>query len=212
MEQAIKQNDIYSAVKFIKGAIQQTRYRVMRSANKEALALYYSVGGYLVSSIEAAKWGDKVIESISEQLQQELPGLRGFSKTSIKKMRVFYTGWKDIFGSLVTNLPSSSMEGWHTDSYKFVSKDSEISPLSTDQFDVETLDAFLTVQFTHHYELLVRTSTLDERLFYIRRIAKEFWSVDKLKYNIGCYYRAANELPNEYSQALEGLEGLKELL
>lgn len=203
MEQAIKQNDIYSAVKFIKGAIQQTRYRVMRSANKEALALYYSVGGYLVSSIESAKWGDKVIESISEQLQQELPGLRGFSKTSIKKMRIFYTGWKDIFGSLATNLTSSYIEGWHTESYKFVSKDSEISPLSTDQFDVETLDAFLTVQFTHHYELLVRTSTLDERLFYIRRIAKEFWSVDKLKYNIAeRLYEKEGSMPNNFARTL----------
>lgn len=49
----------------------------MHNANREALALCYSVGGYLTSSAEQAKWGDKVVEAISEQLQQELSGLRG---------------------------------------------------------------------------------------------------------------------------------------
>ena len=59
-----------------------------------------------------------------------------------------------------------------------------IGQLITDQFDKATLEAFLTVQFTHHYEILRRSESINERLFYIRRVASEFWSVDKLKYNI----------------------------
>ena len=34
---------------------------------------------------------------ISELLQQELPGLRGFSETSIKRMRIFYEAWCSMF-------------------------------------------------------------------------------------------------------------------
>jgi hypothetical protein len=30
-------------------------------------------------------------------LQQELPGLRGFSETSIKRMRIFYEAWCSMF-------------------------------------------------------------------------------------------------------------------
>ncbi|MBQ7661959.1 MAG: hypothetical protein IJS48_01135 [Prevotella sp.] len=33
------------------------------------------------------------MEAISNQLKQELPGLRGFSARNIKNMRIFYEGW-----------------------------------------------------------------------------------------------------------------------
>lgn len=202
MEQIIKQNDIYSAVKYIKEAIMQTRYKVMRNANREALALYYSVGGYLMSSVEQAKWGDKVVEAISEQLQQELPGLRGFSKANIKKMRIFYDKWKDIFGSLSTNqtarLGNWAVEPSETDSKAFV-----IGSLTTNQFDKDTLEAFLTVQFTHHYVILTHADSIEERLFYIRRVAREFWSVDKLKYSIAEHlYEKEGSMPNNFIRTL----------
>lgn len=202
MEQTIKQNDIYSAVKYIKEAIMQTRYRVMHNANREALALYYSVGGYLMSSVEQAQWGDKVVEAISEQLQQELPGLRGFSKANIKKMRIFYDKWKDIFGSLSTN-QTAHTGGWNIEPQKSRNQHFVIGSLTTNQFDKETLEAFLTVQFTHHYVILTHTDTLEERLFYIRRIAKEFWSVDKLKYNLAEHlYEKEGSMPNNFIRTL----------
>lgn len=202
MEQTIKQNDIYSAVKYIKEAIMQTRYRVMHNANREALALYYSVGGYLMSCVEQAQWGDKVVEAISEQLQQELPGLRGFSKANIKKMRIFYDKWKDIFGSLSTNQIAHT-EGWGIEPQKSDNQHFVIGSLTTNQFDKDTLDAFLTVQFTHHYVILTHTDTLEERLYYIRRIAKEFWSVDKLKYNLAEHlYEKEGSMPNNFIRTL----------
>lgn len=202
MEQTIKQNDIYSAVKYIKEAIMQTRYRVMYNANREALALYYSVGGYLMSSVEQAQWGDKVVEAISEQLQQELPGLRGFSKANIKKMRIFYDKWKDIFGSLSTN-QTAHTGGWNIEPQKSGNQHFVIGSLTTNQFDKDTLEAFLTVQFTHHYVILTHTDTLEERLFYIRRIAKEFWSVDKLKYNLAEHlYEKEGSMPNNFIRTL----------
>lgn len=202
MEQTIKQNDIYSAVKYIKEVIMQTRYRVMHNANREALALYYSVGGYLMSSVEQAQWGDKVVEAISEQLQQELPGLRGFSKANIKKMRIFYDKWKDIFGSLSTN-QTAHTGGWTIEPQKSGNQHFVIGSLSTNQFDKDTLEAFLTVQFTHHYVILTHTDTLEERLYYIRRIAKEFWSVDKLKYNLAEHlYEKEGSMPNNFIRTL----------
>lgn len=43
-------------------------------------------------------------------LQQEMPGLRGFSKGNIKKMCRFYEEWMPIFGSLPTNQIQSPKE------------------------------------------------------------------------------------------------------
>jgi hypothetical protein len=39
------------------------------------------------------------IDIISAQLSLELPGLRGFSPTGIKRMRTFYETWKDVFAN-----------------------------------------------------------------------------------------------------------------
>lgn len=36
--------------------------------------------------------------------------------------------------------------------------------------------------FSHHYDILIKTNSLQERLYYIRRCATEFWSVEKLRY------------------------------
>ena len=40
-----------------------------------------------------AHGGRGAIDRISEQLRRELPGLRGFSASSIKDMRAFYEFW-----------------------------------------------------------------------------------------------------------------------
>ena len=95
----------------IKNAIQQTRYNMIRSANREALALYYGVGGLLSYRIKI-QMGQNTVS-----LSQKNRGI--------------------LIGSL-----------------------------ATDQLSEEQLEDFLTVQFSHHYELLVKTNTLDERLFY----------------------------------------------
>ena len=139
MEQSILTPFVKEAVEAIKKAIQQTRYNVMRHANKEVLSLYYGVGGYMSQQASVAKWGDKVLDSISDQLQQEMPGLRGFSKGNIKKMRRFYEEWMPIFGSLPTNQIQ----------YPIL-----IGSLTTNQLYDSVVHDFLTVQFTHHYTLL----------------------------------------------------------
>ena len=86
------------AVKAIKEAILESRYRAARLVNKEVLALYYAIGGYISVQSRAARWGSNAIGTISELLQQELPGLRGFSETSIKRMRIFY---EECFGPII---------------------------------------------------------------------------------------------------------------
>ena len=60
------------------------------------LAQYYGVGKYVSDNTRKGVWGTGAIETISEQLRRELPGLRGFSPTSIKKMRQFYEQWCNI--------------------------------------------------------------------------------------------------------------------
>lgn len=73
-----------AAVNDIKLAILQARARAAQVSNVEALKLYFFVGGYISKKTRSAKWGTGAIHALSERLQVELPGLRGFSPASIK--------------------------------------------------------------------------------------------------------------------------------
>ena len=96
MEQIVKA-DYAQAVKAIKQAIVVCRYHAARQMNGEVLGLYYSIGKYISEQSRNAQWGTNAIQTISDQLQQELPGLKGFSETNIKKMRLFYEAWASAF-------------------------------------------------------------------------------------------------------------------
>ena len=85
--------DFAAAVKDIKLAILQSRARAAHASNVEALKLYFYVGGYVSKKTRTAKWGSGAIDALSNRLQVELPGLRGFSATSIKYMRILFDEW-----------------------------------------------------------------------------------------------------------------------
>ncbi len=79
-------------------------------------------------------------------------------------MKSFYLAWQNYFRTLSDFTNNSYITDFTNIT---VCEDIVIGPLTTDQFDKATLDAFLAVQFTHHYEILQRTNTLNERLFQV---------------------------------------------
>ena len=96
MEQIQISADYIQAAKTIKQAILDSRYRAVRHVNKEILTLYYWVGNYVSINSRAGTWNTNAIATISQLLQQELPGLTGFSETNIKNMRTFYEVWSPV--------------------------------------------------------------------------------------------------------------------
>ena len=97
MEQTIISSEYVVAVKAIKQAILESRYRAARHVNKEVLALNYGIGRFISINSRSAKWGSNAIAVISSLLRQELPGVKGYSEASIKMMRTFYEEWRYLF-------------------------------------------------------------------------------------------------------------------
>lgn len=90
----MKYTELTNAVQAIKGAILQSQQRALAIINQEQLALYYGIGRFVSVNTRNKNWGTGFIEAISEQLRKELPGLRGFSAASLRKMRTFYEEWQ----------------------------------------------------------------------------------------------------------------------
>lgn len=196
MEQSIHQN-YTEAVKAIKSAILQSRYQAARNVNREVLSLYYHVGKY-ISEHSRNNWGSGAIAAISDQLQQELPGLRGFSEGNMRKMRIFYESWQQMFESCALSTHEIEFVPLPSDNQEL-----EIRALSTHELSEHELQSFLSVPFTHHYEIIKKTSTLQERLFYIGLAAKEFWSVEKLQYYLReKLFENQATMPNNFNRTI----------
>ena len=92
------------AVQTIKGAILRAQAQASLSSNAIQLSLYYGIGRYVSINLQQAHWGAKALDTISDRLQHELPGLRGFSSGNLKKMRIFYEEWQCLsIGSPLAN-------------------------------------------------------------------------------------------------------------
>jgi predicted nuclease of restriction endonuclease-like (RecB) superfamily len=175
MEQIQISNGYLQAVKAIKQAILESRYRAARMVNKEMLALYYWVGNYVSVHSRVDAWNTNAIAAISKMLQQELPGLTGFSETNIKNMRTFYETWCPVLNRQLTSADLNKQ----LDMNDLVNRQITSADLSEEDYD-----CFLRVGFSIHREIIRKTSTLEERLYYIRRSAKEFWTFEQAKYHL----------------------------
>ena len=159
-----------NAVSTIKQAILQSQYRAAKLVTGEQLSLYFGIGGYVSANSREGTWGTGAIDRISEQLRRELPGLRGFSATSIKKMRTFYEFWCQYI-----NRPPMAVDFQTTEDKAVIDIDSfalqKWSPLAVEI----NREEFLSVSFSHHTEILDKTKDIHEVLFYIHQTVLHKW-------------------------------------
>lgn len=148
------ENDIY----IIKNAILTSQHKVVKSANAEMLSLYYGIGRYISIKTRQDAWGTNAIETISNQLQKELPGLRGFSTTNMKYMRSFYETWCDV-----VNRQPTADDFINNESKELIPTDLLSKTISID------VQEFLGLSFSHHVEIFTKSKILEERLFYIHQ-------------------------------------------
>ena len=181
----LKTTDYESAIKEIKAAILKSRYTAARLANRELLLLYFKVGQYVSNNSREGFWGTGAIAEISKRLTQELPGLRGFSEGNIKKMRLFYEAWKDVFSNRSPLANEFSEESSNSANRSLPTnefpKDFELRIVTDAEI---TLDEFFAVSFTNHILIVMSEKSLKGRIFYISRCAAEFWTAEKLQYHL----------------------------
>ena len=187
-----------NAVSTIKQAILQSQYRAAKLVTGEQLSLYFGIGGYVSANSREGTWGTGAIDRISEQLRRELPGLRGFSASSIKDMRAFYEYWCQYINrqplavdlqiaenNTVIDIDSFALQNW--------------SPLAVEI----NREEFLSVSFSHHIEILHKTKDIHEVLFYIHQTVIHKWDKydlrDRLKSGL---YKLQQSATNNFIQTM----------
>ena len=96
-----------SAFDEVVALIQSARERALQAVNTELVNLYWQIGEYIHGKLASAEWGDGVVDELARYLAQAQPGLRGFTRPNLFRMRQFYetyTGDKKV-SPLVRQLP-----------------------------------------------------------------------------------------------------------
>lgn len=86
--------------------IEAARKQAFQAVNTTLIELYWQVGAHISRKIESAEWGDGVVEQLAAYLAHTQPGLRGFTRRNLFRMRQFYETYRDnqIVSPLVRQL------------------------------------------------------------------------------------------------------------
>lgn len=70
--------------------IDSARQRAYQVVNTTLIELYWQVGAYLSGKIAAAEWGEGVVDQLAQHIASTQPGLKGFTRRNLFRMRQFY--------------------------------------------------------------------------------------------------------------------------
>jgi predicted nuclease of restriction endonuclease-like (RecB) superfamily len=89
------------------GLIEQARQRAYQAVNTELVGLYWQIGAYISGKLAAAEWGEGVVDRLADHLARTVPGLRGFTRRNLFRMRQFFEAYSgdEKVTALVTQLP-----------------------------------------------------------------------------------------------------------
>ena len=90
--------------------IETSRNNALRKVNEELIQMYWLVGEYLSAESKNVTFGDKYIDAISKAIQEMFPGIRGFNRRGLYRMKQFYELYRDneIVSPLLTQLSWSN--------------------------------------------------------------------------------------------------------
>jgi predicted nuclease of restriction endonuclease-like (RecB) superfamily len=91
--------------------IAAAKQRAIQAVNTSLIDLYWQVGEIISRKIASAEWGDGVVNQLADHIAQTQPGLRGFTKANLFRMRQFYETYKcdSMVSPLVTQLQPTAL-------------------------------------------------------------------------------------------------------
>jgi predicted nuclease of restriction endonuclease-like (RecB) superfamily len=202
--------EITSFVKTLKTAVLQSQYKAAKAVNTEIVQLYFVLGAAISKKVKQASWGDKVIETISNELQKELKGLKGFSHQNLKKMKLFYEAYPfmlshcNLFKVLTNSTVSPTFEigsALPNQNEIHVSLvENEISSALLNQF----IESFWSISTTNHFLIVSKVHTPENRSFYVCNTALNRWSSRVLENHLNNQIHLQENIASNFDKTIKG--------
>lgn len=75
--------------------ISQSRQNALKKVNEELIKMYWKVGEYLSKESLKASFGDAYIDTVVEEIKNAFPGIKGFNRRGLYRMKKFYETYVD---------------------------------------------------------------------------------------------------------------------
>lgn len=159
--------------------IHNTRDRVVRKVNQELVQLYYSVGQIVSHKVQEGEWGKNTVGELADYIQNAHPKLEGFTRRGLYRMKQFYETYSDPKILEILNPIEEN-------------KTTQITLFQGIKFRDQFVSTVLTqINWSSHLEILSKTDSHEQRLFYLQLAINEQLSVRDIKRQLdtGSYER-----------------------
>lgn len=70
--------------------IETSKNNALKKVNEELIYMYWNVGKFLSKEFQNVNFGDYYMDSIVEEIQRAFPGIKGFNRRGLYRMKQFY--------------------------------------------------------------------------------------------------------------------------
>jgi len=167
--------------------IEESKNRAFQKVNEELVLLYFKVGKTVSLRVSEGVWGDKTVDELSAYILNRFPGLSGFTRRGLYRMKQFYDTY---------SLDSDCFKFWleiqaENENSQFVSPvatqikntgendNSIVSPLATqlqvsdNKHNIFVSTVLTQITWSNHMEILSGSKTPEEKMFYLILTAKD---------------------------------------
>lgn len=175
--------------------IEQSKLRAFSEVNKSLLYAYWNIGKEL--SLNAG-YGKAVVERLSRDLKMRFPGIRGYSPRNLWNMKKFYQTYRKLQPVAGELLPAQKLKSLTAELPKCQKLQPVVAELPTYQklqpvvrelaanqkLQSVTGELLFSIPWANHLLLLNKTSSLQEKGFYLRMCVREKWKKHELERQI----------------------------
>ena len=149
----------------LKRRYRSSQVKAALKVNREVLIYYWNLGRDMVNMKIEQRWGENVINMLSQDLKDAMPEENGFSKTNLYYIKKFYV----TYSQLVINFPQvgGNLEQLHS---------TEFLP-QVGANSVDRLEFLFSIPWTHHKFILDKIKgDAQKGLFFIAKAVEGNWS------------------------------------
>lgn len=144
-KELVSNKEYISVLTGLKKHIRECQLRATIAVNNELIKLYWTIGKEIIERQEGSGWGAKFIEKLAKDLQNEFPGIEGFSRTNVFRMRAFYKEYKSV------------------------------PPLAGQIEEFEHLGVLTQIPWSHNIILMEKIDSIEQRLWYAEKTIENKW-------------------------------------
>ncbi|WP_279147811.1 PDDEXK nuclease domain-containing protein [Segatella bryantii] len=228
----VKSHDIHIDAEYaewiaeLKHRYRSAQVKAAIKVNAEKLLFNWQLGRDLVQKKAEERWGAGVVEQVSLDLKREFPNENGFSTSNLwymKKWYLFYANPSTIeklqrlVGELQSSINQTRLKLHQVGGEILKQPVSVIEDKKLHQLGGEFPLPFALVPWRHHVEIITKSKSIEEALFYVGKTIEQGLSRDAL---INCFkahlyehqgkivYNFSDHLPDVQSRLVQ--EVLKE--